>query len=425
MTFVLRGPLIRFDGNPFADGRLIHEPDAGVAIRDGMIADLGPFDQIAPRYPDAEKRVAQGLIAPGFVDAHVHYPQIGVIASWGADLIDWLNTYTFPEEARFSDRAYAEAAARAYFDEQLRNGVTCAASFCTIHPASVDAYFAEAERRGLRAVGGKVMMDRNAPDNLCDTAEAAYADTKALIERWHGQARLTYAITPRFAPTSTREQLDAAGALAHEHPDCRIQTHLSEQHREIAWVAGLFPDAGDYLHVYEQSGLVRPGAIFGHAIHLTDRERAALAEKGGAIAHCPTSNQFLGSGECDVRGLIGQGVAVGLATDTGGGTSYSMFDTMKAAYEVGARRGDILTPEQLWWLATGGAAAALGLQTHIGNLALGMDADLIVIDPGATPLLAQRTGRADNIAEILFALIVLADDRAISAVYSGGQAVLP
>lgn len=423
MTFILRGEAIRFDGNPFLGGRLVYEADAGVLIRDGKIGDFGFFGDIVTRHRDLRVIETYGLIAPGFVDAHVHYPQIGVIASWGADLLDWLNTYTFPEESRFVDRAHADAAAGAYFDEQLRHGVTTAASFCTIHPASVDAYFAEAARRGLRAIGGKVMMDRNAPDALRDTAQSAYDDSKALIERWHGQDRLTYAITPRFAPTSTPEQLAAAGALAREHPTCLIQTHLSEQPREIDWVTGLFPDAPDYLGVYEQADLVRQGAVFGHAIHLTPRERAVLAETGAAIAHCPTSNQFLGSGECDVRGLIDQGVAVGLATDTGGGTSFSMFDTMKSAYEVAARRGTILKPEELWWLATAGAAGALGLDDRISNLAQGMEADLVVLDPKAIPILAQRTARANSIAETLFALIVLGDDRAVRATWSGGRLV--
>ena len=423
MTFILRGEVIRFDGNPFTGGQMVLDGDGGVLVREGKITDVGHISEIVTRHRDLRVVETNGLIAPGFVDAHVHYPQIGVIASWGADLIDWLNTYTFPEESRFADRGHADAAASAYFDEQMRHGITTATSFCTIHPASVDAYFAEAARRGLRAIGGKVMMDRNAPDGLRDTAQSAYDDSLALIERWHGEGRLSYAITPRFAPTSTPAQLEAAGALARAHPTCLIQTHLSEQPREIDWVASLFPDALDYLGVYEQSGLVRQGAVFGHAIHLTPREREVLAETGAAIAHCPTSNQFLGSGECDVRGLIEQGVSVGLATDTGGGTSYSMFDTMKSAYEVAARRGTILRPEELWWLATAGAAEALGLGDVIGNIAPGMDADLVVLDAKATPLLAQRSARSNSIAETLFTLIVLGDDRSVRATWSAGELV--
>ena len=425
MTTILRGEAIRFAGNPFVEpDALIHDTDAAIVIRDGLIAEFGPADTVLPRFPDADVERTPHLISPGFVDCHVHYPQIGVIASWGADLIDWLNGYTFPEEARFHDPDYAKAAASAYFDEQLRNGVTTAASFCTIHPASVDAFFAEARRRGLRAVGGKVMMDRNAIPELHDTAQSGHDDSKALIDRWHG-GRLTYAITPRFAPTSSPEQLEAAGALWAEHTDCLMQTHLSEQPREIGWVRELFPEGPDYLGVYQQFGLVGKGAVFGHAIHLTRREREALREQGASVAHCPTSNQFLGSGECAVAGLIGDGIRTGIATDTGGGTSYSMFDTMKSAYEVAQRRGDTLTPAQLWWLATAGSAEALHLETKIGNIAPGMEADLILIDRDATPILRHRIGRANAVSEMLFALIILADDRAIAGVLSGGRPVWP
>ena len=422
MTKILRGETIRFTGNPFLEpDALVHDTDAAIVIRDGVIADVGPADSVLPKHPDAEIRRTPHLIAPGFVDCHVHYPQIGIIASWGADLIDWLNGYTFPEEARFHDADYAASAAKAYFDEQLRNGITTAASFCTIHPASVDAYFTEASQRGLRAIGGKVMMDRNAPDSLRDTAQSGYDDSKALIDRWQGQARCSYAITPRFAPTSTPEQLEAAGALWREHPDCLLQTHLSEQPREIAWVRDLFPEAPDYLGVYERYGLVGKGAVYGHAVHLTDPERNVLRETGASVAHCPTSNQFLGSGECSVRALVADGIRTGLATDTGGGTSYSMFDTMKSAYEVAQRRGDTLTPQQLWWLATVGSARSLLLGARVGNIAPGMDSDLILIDRDSTPLLRHRMARAETIAEHLFALIVLGDDRAVAEVIAGGQ----
>ena len=267
------------------------------------------------------------------------------------------------------------------------------------------------------------MMDRNAPENLRDTAQSGYDDSKALLEKWHGSNRASYAVTPRFAPTSTPEQLEAAGALWAEHPECLMQTHLSEQHREIDWVRNLFPDCADYLAVYERFGLCGSGAVFGHAIHLTDRECGALSESGAAIAHCPTSNQFLGSGECAVAGLHAEGVRVGLATDTGGGTSYSMFDTMKSAYEIGQRRGDTLTPEQLWWLGTVGAARALHLEDKIGNLVTGLEADFTILDPSATPILAQRTAREKSIRDVLFALIVLGDDRAVTETWSGGKLV--
>ena len=254
MIRILRGPIIRFVGNPFLDAdAMVHDADGALAIADGLIAAVGPADTVMAAYPDAPVQTTPHLIAPGFVDAHMHYPQYGVIASWGADLIDWLDRFTFPEEARFVDPAHAAAMARASFDAQLANGVTTSASFCTIHSTSVDAYFHEAAHRGLRAVAGKVMMDRNAPPDLRDTAQSGYDDSKALIARWHGVGRTTYAITPRFAPTSSPAQLQAAGALWAEHPDCLMQTHLSEQHREIAWVTQLFP--GDRVHDSRQNDL--------------------------------------------------------------------------------------------------------------------------------------------------------------------------
>lgn len=423
MSWILRGQMIRFHGTSFFEPGLVCETDGAVVIDGAAVIDTGPADPILARYPAARVHRTDGVIAPGFIDAHVHYPQIGVVASWGSDLIDWLNRYTFPEEMRFSDPDYAQIAAVRFFDEQLRNGITCSASFCTTNPISVDAYFAEAELRGLRAIGGKVMMSRNAPEALLVGPEKSANDTQALIDRWHGKSRLTYAITPRFAPTSTAEELKLAGELAAQNTGCLVQSHLSEQLREIEWVKDLFPAARDYLDVYERAGLVRPGAVFGHAIHLTERERDVLAASGGSIAHCPTSNQFLGSGECDVSGLARHGIRVGLATDTGGGTSYSMLDTMKSAYEVAARRGAILGPDQLWWLATVGGAQALGQQDKIGNIAPGLEADLVVLDAAATPILAQRTVRAESANNLLFALMILGDDRAIRATYSGGRLV--
>jgi guanine deaminase len=422
-THILCGPLIRFEGDPFAGGRLVYDTDAALVAEDGLIAAVGPANAVLRAHPGAEVRRTDLLIAPGFVDCHMHYPQIGVIASYGAQLLDWLTRYTFPEEARFGDPEHAARAARASLTEQLRHGYTVSASFCTIHPGSVDAWFAEAERRGVRAVGGRVLMDRNAPDDLRDTAQSAYDDSATLIARWHGRRRATYALSPRFAPTSTPAQLEAAGALWAAHSGCLMQTHLSENHREIAWVSQLFPDAPDYLGVYERFGLVGPGAVFGHAIHLTPRERATLAERGASVAHCPTSNQFLGSGECDVAGLAASGVRVGLATDTGGGTSCSPFATMRAAYEVGQRRGISIPPDRLWWLATAGSARALHLEERVGNLAPGMEADLVLIDTAATPILAQRVAQAETIAEVLFALAVLGDDRAVAETWSGGRRV--
>jgi guanine deaminase len=365
----------------------------------------------------------RALILPGFVDAHAHYPQTAMIASWGKRLIDWLNSYTFPEEIRFSDRAYADTIAARYLDLLLLNGTTSVASFCTIHPHSADALFEAAAARGMAVVAGRTCMDRNAPEALTDSVETAYADSEALIGRWHGNGRATYAITPRFSPTSTPEQLAALGALWAEHPTCLMQTHLSEQPDEVAWVAGLFPEARDYLDTYEQAGLLREGALFGHGIHLTERERARLAEADAAVIHCPTSNTFIGSGLCDVAGLHAMGVRMGLATDTGGGSSFSMLRTMAAAYEVGQLRGRPLHPAELIWLATAGSARALRMEDRIGHLAAGHAADLVVLDLASTPAIAQRADRAEDLWEALFPTIMMGDDRAIAATWVAGREV--
>ena len=424
---ILRGPLLRLEGDPFARGPevLRVESDGALAMEGGIIRASGPAAAILAAYPHATLRAygPDKLIAPGFVDCHAHYPQIGIIASFGEQLLAWLNRYTFPEESRFGDPGYAAEAAEAFFAECLRHGITTSAAFCTIHPESVEAYFTAAERRGLRAVGGKVMMDRNAPENLRDTAQSGYDQSKALLERWHGKGRAVYAVTPRFAPTSTPEQMEAAGALWREHPDCPMQTHLSENTAEVAWMRALYPEAPDYLGAYERHGLLGPGALFGHAIHLTERERARLAEAGAGIAHCPTSNLFIGSGACDVAGLKALGVKVGLATDVGGGSSFSPFATMRAAYEVGWMRGLALTAGQIWSLMTQGSAETLRLQDKIGALRPGLEADVAVLDLQATPLLKRRTSRAESWEEALFALIILGDDRAVLESWSGGQLV--
>ena len=303
-----------------------------------------------------------------------------MIASWGKRLIDWLNSYTFPEEMKFADPAYAAEISNRYLDLTRANGTTTMCSFCTIHPESVEAFFAEAQRRNQRVVAGKTCMDRNAPEGLRDTAQSAYDDSKALLGKWHGQDRISYAITPRFSPTSTPEQLEAMGALWAEHPDCLMQTHLSEQTDEIDWVKSLFPTARDYLDTYERFGLLGKGGLYGHAIHLEPREKDRLREVDGSLVHCPTSNTFIGSGLFDMAGLIGDGQRIGLATDTGGGSSFSMLRTMAAAYEIGQLRGTPLHPAQLLWLATVGSARSLWMDDRIGNLKAGHEADLVVVD---------------------------------------------
>ena len=423
---LLIGQTLTFTGDPFHDGieTARHDARGGILIENGMITGTGTADDLRRAHPEAQiTDYGNSLILPGFIDAHAHYPQTAMIASWGKRLIDWLNRYTFPEEMKFGDPVYASAIAKTYFDLTLANGTTTTTSFTTIHPASVDAYFAEAKSRGLRAIAGKTCMDRNAPADLTDTAQSAYDDSKALVGKWHGQDRLIYAITPRFSPTSTREQLAALGALWAEHPDCLMQTHLSEQTEEIAWVRDLFPEARDYLDTYEAAGLIGPGALFGHAIHLTDRERARLKESGASLVHCPTSNTFIGSGLFDMDGLMAEGQTIGLATDTGGGSSFSMLRTMAAAYEVAQLRGRALHPAELLWLATTGSARALRLDTKIGHLNPGYEADLVVLDLASTPAIAQRAARADTLWEAVFPTIMMGDDRAIRDVRIMGQSM--
>lgn len=401
-----------------------HDSRGAVLVVERRIAAVGDADTLRQAHPDVEVTdYGTHLILPGFVDAHVHYPQTAIIASWGKRLIDWLNSYTFPEEIRFHDAAYATEIAERFFDLSLGAGTTTVASYCTSHPESAEAFFTEAQERGVRAVAGKTCMDRNAPDALCDTAARAYDESKALIDRWHGVDRLSYAITPRFTPTSTPEQLKVLGALWAERPDCLMQTHLSEQTDEIAWVQELCPDARDYLDTYEAAGLLGERALFGHAIHLTEREKDRLAETGAALIHCPTSNTFIGSGLFDM-GLADR-LPVGLATDTGGGSSFSMLRTMAAAYEVAQLRGNALHPAALLWLATGGSAKAMRQEAHIGQLKPGMEADLVVLDLASTPAIAQRHARAETIWEAIFPTIMMGDDRAIHDVRVAGKSVRP
>jgi guanine deaminase len=424
MADLILGQTLSFAGDPFREGPSAarHDRHGAVLVEGGRIAAVGPADRLRATHPSARVTdYGAALISAGFIDAHVHYPQTAIIASWGKRLIDWLNTYTFPEEMRFADRAYAAQIAGRYLDLVQACGTTTVCTYATIHPASVDAIFTAGQARGLRLYAGKTCMDRNAPEGLRDTAQSAYDDSKTLLERWHGVDRLSYVITPRFSPTSTPEQLAALGALWREHPDCLMQTHLSEQPDECAWVKELFPQSRDYLDTYEAQGLLREGAVYGHAIHLTDRERARLVEAGASLVHCPTSNTFIGSGLFDM-GLATR-LRVGLATDTGGGSSFSMPRTMAAAYEVAQLRGQALHPARLWWLATQGSARALHAEDRIGNLAPGMEADLVVIDLASTPAIEQATRRAGDIWEAIFPTIMMGDDRAVRDVWVGGVRV--
>ena len=369
--FALRGACLTSTGDPFRDGVAAtrrYEGDGMLVIADGHILDAGPASMVRRRLPPGtrvERLPRSALVVPGFVDCHVHYAQLPVIASHGAQLLDWLERYTFPSERSLADPARARAIARKFFDLSLAAGTTTVASFCTVHPPSVDAFFAEAQVRGVRAIGGKVLMDRNAPRGLTDTARRGYDESKRLIARWHGRGRLGYAITPRFAPTSTPAQLEAAGALWREHPGCWVQSHVSENAGEIAWVRELFPDATDYVDVYARAGLLGPRAVYGHGLHLGERELAALAETGTALAHCPTSNLFLGSGVFPwprVKDAC-RPVRVGLGTDVGGGTSLSMLATLGEAYKVAQMGGTALEAAHLFHLATRGGAAGVGLST--------------------------------------------------------------
>jgi guanine deaminase len=428
MSILLLGQTLAFTADPFLhpwEDCVAHHARGGVLIEEGRIVAVGDGAALEKDNPAAEVwDYGQDLILPGFVDAHMHYPQTGIVASWGKRLIDWLNTYTFPEEMRFSDPAYAREVADRTLDLSLAHGTTTLCSFCTIHPESVDAFFGAAEARGMRVVAGKTCMDRDtAPPGLRDTAQAAYDQSAALIARWHGRGRATYAITPRFSPTSTPAQLEALGALWAANPSCLMQTHLSEQGDEVAWVRALYPEARDYLDTYEAFGLLGERALYGHTIHLEPREIGRLSETGAAVVHCPTSNTFIGSGLFDLAGLKQRGLSVGLATDTGGGSSFSMLRTMAATYEIAQLRGEAIHPSQLLWLATEGSAKALHLDGVVGRLGHGAEADLVVLDLASTPAIAQRVARADGLWDAVFPTIMMGDDRAVRATWVAGRPI--
>ena len=397
----------------------IHE---AVALAGTRIHAIGALADLQREFPAARVEHYQNcLITAGFVDSHVHYPQTAIIASWGKRLLDWLNSYTFPEEARFGDYSYAREIAERYFDLVLTNGTTTVCSFGTIHPESINAFFEAAQARNLRVAAGKTCMDRNAPHNLRDTAQTAYDESKKLLEAWHNLDRCSYVISPRFSPTSTSEQLSALGALWAEFPDCLMQTHLAEQHDEVAWVNKLFPEYRDYLETYEAHGLLGPNGLYGHAIHLEARERDRLKEVGAALVHCPTSNTFIGSGLFPLSDLVQLGLRIGLATDTGGGSSFSMLRTMAAAYEIGQLQGVAIHPIQLLWLATIGSASAMRLEDKIGNIQEGFEADLVALDLASTGAIEQRSKRAENLWEAVFPTIMMGDDRAIAQVWIAGE----
>ena len=414
-----RAAILHFDADHNAvyekDGLLAVGPDA---VGKEVVQAVGAYSELAGRFPGvAVEHLPGRIIAPGFVDLHVHYPQIDVIGSPASGLLPWLEHYTFPQESRYADASHSAEAAEFFLDELLRNGVTTALTFATSHPASVDAFFAEAAKRRLRMIAGKVLQDRHSPDGVRDETEQSLIDTEELILRWHGRGRLGYAITPRFAPSCSDAQLRGAGELAARYPDVWIQSHVAENKDEIAWARTLFPQSRSYLSVYDDFGLMRRRAVYAHCIHFDDDDRRLMRASGAAAAVSPTSNLFLGSGFFDYAGADRIGFQYGLASDVGGGTSLSPFSTMLAAYYVGresqTKTGLSLTPQQLWWQHTAGAAQALGLDGVVGNLQPGCEADFIVLDPRATPLLARRTRSANSLDELLFAMIVLGDDRLV------------
>ncbi|HVS30459.1 MAG TPA: guanine deaminase [Thermoanaerobaculia bacterium] len=395
------------DGFLAVDGDRIAGAGAWGEQPDGEIVDLG----------------RHALISPGFVDTHLHAPQLEMIGSYGGHLLEWLNRYTFPTEASFADAGHAARIARALFDELLRNGTVCALIFSTIHTEATDIFFQEAERRGFRAIIGKTMMDRNAPDFLLENAGDAYSSSRELLQKWHNRGLLRYAITPRFAPTSTPELLDRAGDLKREFPDAYVHTHISENRHEVAWVHELFPQHAEYADVYDSYGLLDARTILAHGVHLTPEELDLLSRRGARIAHCPNSNLFLGSGLFRLPQVLRSGVIVGLGSDIGAGTTPSMLTAMADAYKVQQVQGISLTPFQLWYLATLGGARALSLDSETGSLERGKSADFLIFDLRATPLLQLRSERVGGVEDLLAGLVFMGDDRAVAKAFIAGREV--
>ncbi|MFM9937679.1 MAG: guanine deaminase [Novosphingobium sp.] len=417
-----RGEILSLAHDPAeAPDALRHEADGLLVVENGRVLARGAFADLAPRFQGLAVEQLEGLIVPGFIDAHVHYPQLDRIASHGAQLLDWLERHIFPAEKAFADPAHAARVAEAFLDELLRHGTTSALVFGTVHVTSVDAFFEAAEKRDLRMVCGKVLMDMG-PEGLRDTPDEALRESMELIRRWHGRARLTYAVTPRFALTSSDAQLAVAGELLSAHPGVLLHTHLAENLREIEEVAARFTDASDYLDVYDRFGLVTERSVFAHGVHLPERSCARLAESGAGIAVCPSSNFFLGSGMFDFAQAERHGVRLGLGSDIGAGTSLSLLHNAGLAYQAGLPGGYTLDPLRALWLATGGSARLLHIDQAVGMLAEGQEADFVVLDDAATPLMARRTAGA-SLAERLFALQVLGDDRVVRRTYVVGRCV--
>ena len=419
----VKAEILHCADNPDQNGSasLVHIPDGLLVIENGIILECGAASALT--VPDNAELIdhSDKLIVPGFIDTHVHYPQVDIIASYGSQLLDWLERYTFPTEGHFNDDQYANDTAGFFLDELLRNGTTTALVFGTVHPGSVDAFFTQARLRDLRMICGKVMMDRHAPDYLLDTADRSFHQSQVLIDKWHAKGRLGYAVTPRFAPTSSAEQLTLAGQLLKDNPQVHLHTHMAENADECDWVASLFPGHTDYLAVYEHFGLLRKRSVFAHCIHLSDNAWKRLAKAEASVAHCPCSNLFIGSGLFDLRSAQKHKVRMGLGTDVGGGDSFSMLRTVNEAYKIQQLQRHTITPEHAFYLATLGGARALDLDTIIGNFQPGKEADFLVIDERATKILARRTATQKNIADRLFSVLMLGDDRCIEQTWIMGQ----
>ncbi|MCB5201212.1 guanine deaminase [Neorhizobium sp. T786] len=429
-TTLIRGRLLSFKRAPLSltdTDSYAYEHDGGLLIEDGVIAAIGNYAKVKAEAPESVEEIDHRphLILPGLIDTHMHFPQMQVIASYAGSLLEWLNTYTFHEECRFVESDHAARIATHFYDELVRHGTTTAAAYCSVHKASADAYFAEATRRGMCMIGGKVMMDRNAPQGLLDTPQMAYDETRAVIAEWHGKGRNHVAITPRFAITSTPGQMQAAQTLAKEFPDLHIQTHLSENHDEIRYTCELYPEAKDYTDIYARYGLLGKKTLLGHAIHLSDRETDLLSETASVAIHCPTSNLFLGSGLFPLKALTRREkpVRIGVATDIGGGTSYSMLRTLDEAYKIQQMLGERMNPLETFFLMTRGNAEALSLSDRIGTLEVGTDADLVVLNAASTPAMTLRMETITTLPEELFLLQTMGDDRAVAETYVAGKAM--
>jgi guanine deaminase len=421
-----RASILHFTADPAVSDKAHSWHEDGLLVVDqGRVLAAGDYDRLKDTLPPGTQvRDYRGkIIMPGFIDTHIHYPQTDMIASPAPGLLPWLDTYTFPTERQFKDPEHARGVADFFVKELLRCGTTTAMVYCTVHQESVDAFFGAAEAHNLRMAAGKVMMDRHCPDFLQDTAERGARESEELIHRWHNKGRNMYALTPRFAPTSTEAQLAMCGELARAYPDTYVQTHVAENTDEVAWVKSLFPEARSYLDVYDKFGLLRKRSMYAHCIWLDDEDRARMADTGAAVSMCATSNLFLGSGLFDFAAADRQQVALSLATDVGGGTSFSMLQTMNETYKVARMGGTYLPALRMFYMATLGGARSMQMEGTVGNFVAGAEADFVVLDPKATPLLERRTRRCNSLEELLFAVALLGDDRTVAATYAAGAQV--